>query len=133
MGTFTMVDDECIIEICTPDRTTNRDDAFPLTLRRTMLHELGHCWADAYADDQAKGAFLELRGLQCWSCDTAWEDKGCEHAAEIMEWGTIDTPGLCRVLPNDCASLASAFQTLTGKTPIRRSFDCSDEPIDYFE
>ena len=132
MGTFARTDEGCMIAICTPDRRSGQNDAFPLTVRRTMLHELGHCWADTFVNGETKVHFLESRSLECWECHTDWQHKGCEHAAEVIEWGTIDTVGLCRVPPCDCASMTSAFEILTGKPPILRLLDCTDEPIDYF-
>ncbi|MGZ8625577.1 MAG: hypothetical protein ACXWXK_02730 [Actinomycetota bacterium] len=90
-----------------------------LMAARTVLHELAHGWVDANlgADDQRR--FLELRGLTSWNDpDALWDERGFEHAAEIIAWGIGDQSGgtLAPSVPrNEPAELAAAFEMLTGR------------------
>ncbi len=94
-------------------------------LRQNLLHELAHAWdlAGSIAD-KTKDRFLELRGLVAWhAADTDWNEKGSEHAAEIIAWGleaaewAINSP-IAEVGPQDTDSLREAFVLLTGRTPL---------------
>ena len=94
----------------------------------TLLHELGHAWADNYVDDPGRAVFMDLRGVEHWtsadphSLDPAWWQRGYEHAAEIMAWGLAEGPFKSRWLHTDlCTELADAFRLLTGADPLNRS------------
>jgi hypothetical protein len=92
-----------------------------LTARSTLIHELGHVWTVQHADETTRAEFLELRGLEDWNGpDLAWDERGTEHAAEILAWGLLDEPYLSARLPDDqCAELADAFEVLTGVPPLQ--------------
>ena len=130
VGKYTSTAEGCRIEVCAVGGLSNREGAFPLTAKHTLLHELGHCWVDAYVDDLARVQFLDLRQLECWNCDTSWQDKGFEHAAEVIAWGVSDTLYYVHVSPRDCQSMNRAFTLLTGQQPLLRLADCSDELAD---
>ena len=132
MGMYTSTDEGCRIEMCAVGGLSNREGAFPLTAKHTLLHELGHCWVDAYVDDLARVQFMDLRQVECWNCDTSWQDKGFEHAAEVGAGGVSDTFYYVHVSPRDCKSMNRAFTVLTGQQPALRLADCSDELIDDF-
>jgi hypothetical protein len=133
MGTYTSTDEGCRIEVCAVGGLSNREGAFPLTAKHTLLHELGHCWVDAFVDDLARVQFMDLRQLECWNCDTLWQEKGFEHAAEVIAWGVSDTFYYVHVSPRDCQSMSRAFTVLTFQQPLLRLADCSDELIDDFK
>ena len=131
-GKYTSTDEGCHIEICAVGGLSNQEGAIALTVKHTLLHELGHCRVDAFVDDLARVQFMDLRQLECWHCDTLWHLKGFEHAAEVIAWGVSDTFYYVHVSPRDCKSMNRAFTLLTGQQPLRRLADCSDEPIDDF-
>jgi hypothetical protein len=87
-------------------------------VRRTMLHELAHGWVEANLSEAQRTRFLELRGLRTWNDqDARWEQRGFEHAAEIMGWALADQADGTRMpaLPdNSREELAGAYQLLTG-------------------
>lgn len=105
-------------QVCADDRCTQLD----LTARRSALHELGHLWESANLDDQAREAFLDIRGLESWSDRTIdWSLRGEEHAAEIFAWGLMDElVPLSRLDRTSCAELSAAFRMLTGLEPRPR-------------
>jgi hypothetical protein len=132
MGKYTNTDEGCHIEVCAVGGLSNRESALPLLAKHTLLHELGHCWVDAFVDDLSRVQFMDLREAECWHCDTFWHNKGFEHAAEVIAWGVSDTFYYVHVSPRDCKSMNRAFTLLTGQQPFQRLADCSDELIDYF-
>jgi hypothetical protein len=132
MGSYAATDEGCRIEVCAVGGLSNREGAFPLTVKYILLHELGHCWVDAYVDDLARVQFMDLRQLDCWHCDTFWQERGFEHAAEVIAWGVSDTFYYVHVSPRDCQSMNRAFMLLTGQQPLLRIADCSDELIDHY-
>jgi hypothetical protein len=132
MGLHTSTDEGCRIEVCAVGGLSDQEGAFPLTVKHILLHELGHCWVDAYVDDLTRVQFMDLRQLECWHCDTPWQAKGFEHAAEVIAWGVSDTFYYVHVSPRDCQSMNRAFVLLTGQQPLLRLADCSDELIDDF-
>ena len=86
--------------------------------RRTVLHEMAHAWIDAHVSVGLEERFLRLRQLETWNDhDAEWEQRGSEHAAEIVEWA-LAGQGLGTELPsipdNDPPQLAEAYQLLTG-------------------
>ena len=107
-------------EIC----ATQSCSAFTLPARRTILHELAHVWIDALVQDDTRERCVELRGLERWSGDVPWQERGIEHAAEIVLWGLIDRPVPLRVALQGCEELTVAFRLLTGVDPRARLPDC---------
>jgi hypothetical protein len=96
--------------------------------KKTMLHELAHAWVGIEFSANDRQRFMELRELSSWNDrDVPWEQRGTEHAAEILTWGLMDEPTLVRwvedgiesfrllSIPNsDVESLAVGFEVLTG-------------------
>jgi hypothetical protein len=85
---------------------------------RNLVHEMAHGWAEANLDDADRDRFLRLRGLSTWNDpDAVWDDRGFEHAAEIVAWAISDQGDgiLAPSLPNNTPSeLAAAYEVLTG-------------------
>jgi len=96
-------------------------DRFLVTPKKTVLHELAHAWADQTLDSETRRRFLDLRGLDIWQDNLApWEERGFEHAAEIIAWGLMDEDlVLASIGEADTRQLAEAFELLTGKEPLR--------------
>jgi hypothetical protein len=90
--------------------------------RRILLHELAHAWTHENLSESEREALVADRGLDSWN-DSAvdWEERGAEHAAEIMAWG-LDLWCDPRELlsHDDLDSLAAALLQLTGAAPICR-------------
>ena len=87
--------------------------------RRTVLHEMAHAWIDAHVSAGLEERFLRLRQLETWNDhDAGWEERGSEHAAEILEWalaGQGTGTDLPSIPDNDPRRLAEAYQLLTGR------------------
>ncbi len=77
------------------------------------------------AADHQRQAFVELQGLNAWhDKDISWNDRGTEHAAEIIAWGLGETSRPPRWIPNnDLDSLTTAYHQLTGTDPITDTTD----------
>lgn len=102
-----------LVDICVPG------DAPELALRRVVLHELAHVWADANLDAADQDAFVRLRGAVAWNGVGTWEHQASEQAADILAWGLIDRPLRIVVAgPSERADLVAAFVVLTGREPI---------------
>jgi hypothetical protein len=87
-------------------------------MERTLLHEMGHAWADATLTNAQRDALLELRSLEAWNTGD-WEERGFEHAAEILMWGLSEEPFNMGAIPDaDADSLAEAYRLLTGSDPL---------------
>jgi hypothetical protein len=85
-----------------------------------VLHEIAHTWDYFMLDDERRNALLELRGLEAWRAGE-WHERGSEHSAEIMVWGTIGRPvRLIRFGDESCEELAASYRTLTGNEPARQ-------------
>jgi hypothetical protein len=87
--------------------------------RRTVLHEMAHAWLDSHVTAGLEERFLRLRQLERWNDhDDEWEQRGSEHAAEIVEWA-LAGQGTGTELPsipdNDPPKLAEAYELLTGR------------------
>jgi hypothetical protein len=87
--------------------------------RRTLIHEVAHIWVDAHVTVDLQARFLRERGLETWNDpDAEWEQRGAEHAAEIVEWA-LSGQGIGVELPsipdNDPRELADAYRLLTGR------------------
>lgn len=91
--------------------------------RRTLLHEMAHGWVDATVSSDLKTRFLRLRQLETWSDhDFDWEERGTEHAAEIIGWALDGQQSGIRgpsIPMNDPNQLAEAYELLTGR-PLPR-------------
>lgn len=84
-------------------------------LKRTLLHELAHVWAEATLDEGTRAAFLAIRGLDSWADADQWSDRGSEQAAEVITWALMDTElSMLTLEDHDPTSLASAYRVLTG-------------------
>jgi hypothetical protein len=87
--------------------------------RRTVLHEMAHAWVDAHVSAGLEERFLRLRQLETWNDhDAGWEERGSEHAAEIIEWALAGQGGgteLPSIPDNDPQQLAEAYRLLTGR------------------
>ena len=108
----TRTDHRSLINVCSTSRTPK--------VESTILHEIGHSWASHNLTDQQRQAFVELQGLNAWyDKDTSWNDRGTEHAAEIIAWGLGETSRPPRWIPNnDPESLTTAYHQLTNTDPI---------------
>jgi len=86
--------------------------------RRTLLHEMAHGWVEATVSSDLKARFLRLRQLETWDDhDVDWEERGTEHAAEIISWALDGQPtGMeqASIPRNDPDELAAAYELLTG-------------------
>ena len=96
-------------------------DRVLVTPKKTVLHELAHAWADQTLDSETRMRFLDLRELDIWHDNSVpWEERGFEHAAEIIAWGLMDEDLLLvSIGETDTRQLADAFELLTGKEPLR--------------
>ena len=110
-GIHTINDGKHRIDVCVLDQRSQE---------RTILHEFAHAWAHTNLTDDIRQAFLAMRGLEIWhDSDTEWEDRGTEHAAEIIRWGLnhqCRAPG--RIGNHDPATLTTTFEFLTGTRPL---------------
>ncbi|MDH3261806.1 MAG: hypothetical protein OEM81_02570 [Acidimicrobiia bacterium] len=98
--------------------------------RRTILHELAHAWANQALTEADRKAFLNHRGLQAWNDHAlAWNQRGTEHAAEVIAWALMDrnlqvpflpeegrdpSYRLLTIADSEPDQLTSAYQLLTG-------------------
>jgi hypothetical protein len=113
--------------------------------KATMIHELAHSWVETTLTNTQRTAFLQLRGLDTWTGGSDWDERGAEHAAEVITWAAMDenisvpwldtNPDgtserswrLFKIDESDHDQLTTAFQLLTGETsPLR----IADEPQD---
>lgn len=87
--------------------------------RRMLLHEMAHGWVEASVSADLKVRFLRLRQLEAWNDHGMdWEERGTEHAAEIISWAICDqgTGTHNASIPrNDPGQLASAYLLLTDR------------------
>ena len=109
--------------------------------KATMIHELAHSWVETTLTDAQRTAFLELRGLDTWTGGSSWDERGAEHAAEIITWAAIDenisvpwletNPDgtftrswrLFKIDESNHDQLTAAFELLTGGTSPLRILD----------
>lgn len=86
--------------------------------RHELLHEMSHAWVDAHISAVREARFLHLRQLETWNDhDVEWEERGTEHAAEIIGWAVAGQPGgkgMPSIPMNDPPQLAAAYELLTG-------------------
>jgi hypothetical protein len=86
-----------------------------------LLHELAHVWVEANVTPADRAAFTALRdGVTAWAgSGIPWSELGAEHAANVVAWGLMETPGaISRTYPNDPDSMTVAFEVLTGTGPL---------------
>jgi hypothetical protein len=120
------------VRICRPSKTT-------------MVHELAHSWVETTLNTAERNAFLEERGLDTWTGGTEWDERGAEHAAEIITWALMDenislrwidtnsdgstteTWKLFKIPNSNPDQLAAAYEQLTGSVPQAR---IADDPRD---
>ncbi len=102
------------VEICVDSRPTSKAS------RLTVLHELGHLWAENRLDDETRRSFLDTRGLTAWiDTELPPHEWGAEHAAEVLSWGLMDEPvGIIRIYNASPEALSVAFVVLTGTQPL---------------
>jgi hypothetical protein len=90
-----------------------------LMTRRTLLHEMAHGWAGSAVSADLRARFLRLRQLETWNDhDAAWEQRGNEHAAEIVGWALCDQGTGTRspsIPHNDPEEIAEAYELLTDR------------------
>jgi len=108
------------VSICRPSDTT-------------MVHELAHAWTESTLTAAERQDFIEMRGLDEWTDGSEWDQRGAEHAAEIMTWAlmdrdisvrwietdehgkTLDARKLFKIPNSSPEELFSAFTQLTGQ------------------
>lgn len=86
-----------------------------------LLHELAHVWEAHHVSHDRHERFMGLRdGVEFWaSLEVAWDERGREHAANVIAWGLLQDPYLIsRTYPNDPASMIDAFTYLTDVEPL---------------
>ncbi len=88
MGGHRLEDGISRVYICVVEFGATRQ----LKVKRTLLHEFAHAWDNHYLDDATRSAFMDLAGLDGWSFDTPYDERGSEHAAETITWGLLDRP-----------------------------------------
>ena len=100
-----------VIRVCNTETGPAAEDV--------MLHELAHAWDRQSLTDERRAEFLRLRDLRVWrSNETVWEERGAEHAAEVIVWGLMDRPYKTHVDKNSCAELLRGYVTLTHRQPL---------------
>ncbi len=71
-------------------------------------------------DDTERAAFLELRELETWNDSSHdWSQRGAEHAAEILTWGSsTNHSGMCLIPDHGCDAFAEGCELFTGLQPL---------------
>lgn len=105
-------------------------DRFLMKPKATLLHELGHAWADYSLTEGARQRFLRLRGLTTWGDDqTPWNEQGSEQAAEIIAWAMDRELQLATMRDAHPGTLAQAYLQLTGTMPLLRVREVLDRNL----
>jgi hypothetical protein len=81
--------------------------------KRTMLHELAHAWANMSLTPGEKEAFSSLRGVRWNDHSDSWQERGTEHAAEIIAWALADERYSVRWATTEAGVSVSEFRLLT--------------------
>lgn len=91
-----------VLEMCTLDK-------------HTILHELGHAWADENLSQAQRTRFVVERKLDSWNDhDHEWERRGTEHVAETIAWALLEQPPHVKwVEVGDDGSTATTYRILT--------------------
>jgi hypothetical protein len=97
-------------------------DRFIVKAKMTLLHELGHAWADHSLTAEARQRFVDSRALPTWGDDQwPWKEQGSEQAAETFAWALLDEEHRMSSIPDSQArTLAEAYLQLTGTLPSLR-------------
>ena len=113
LGRYRRTDNGVSIHLC------DLDGGDPDFTRHVVLHEFAHAWTAINLDANQIDAFLGLRGLEAWSSqEVAWDERGIEHAAEIIVWGINGrSHDLVSIDSGSDSELAIAFRYLTGLHP----------------
>ncbi len=111
---------------------THEDAGVEHRLRaQALTHELAHAYIDANVSEPLQQAYLEFNGLESWRAGAvAWEDRGTEHAAELVTWAVLD-PAVQFIdfADQSCAHWAAAFTLLTElAAPAPLTTECSAQP-----
>lgn len=105
------------VTVCAPNENPSVQEAWR---RHTLLHELAHAWADVNVSELDREAFNAHRSAITWQdTEATWEDRGAEHAAEIIAWAVADyslTPHFS-LADRTCESFESGYVMLTGTQP----------------
>ncbi len=107
-------EDLATIVVCATHHNPEVEDIWR---QRTLLHEVAHAWIDQNVGEERTDALMELRGTETWlSRDQIWQDRGAEHAAEILMWGLQDGDyGVdFRIDNTECSDLSAGYELLTG-------------------
>ena len=85
-----------------------------------VLHEIAHAWAHEYLTEQERAAFVAAGGFESWNAaETAWLDRGSEHAADAIAWGLLDEPQAMFTEDGPIAQKNAEFRLLTGSDAPR--------------
>jgi biotin carboxyl carrier protein len=77
-------------------------------------------WSDLYLDEGQRNEWIALQGLASWS-EGDWEERGTEHAADIIAFGLHDTMHVpTGIGVTDYRSLVESFEWLLGTAPLHR-------------
>lgn len=99
------------VEVCLADGAPD------VIVRKALLHELAHVWARTALSDDQRDAFSLLRGCPAWA-NGPWEERGSEHAAEVVAWALMDRELLMVMISDhEPEQLAEAYRFLTGTDP----------------
>ena len=86
-----------------------------------LLHELAHIWEASNFPEAKHSTFNAMRiNVESWaSPDVPWNQRGREHAANIIAWGLLEQPfPISRTYPNNPDQRRDAYHYLTGKQPL---------------
>lgn len=128
--------DERSISMC------NRGDE-KTTPAHTLLHEMGHAWAEYNLDESGRQTFMAHRNVTHWSStdphslNPPWWQRGYEQAAELMAWGLTEEPLRSIWLHTElCTELNDAYRVLTGTEPLNQSTEyckCQEDGSPYLQ
>lgn len=80
-----------------------------------VLHEIAHAWAHENLTERERDAFVTAGGYESWNHpDTAWGDRGSEHAADAIAWGLMEEPQMMVTADGPIAQINADFRMLTG-------------------
>lgn len=114
-GGHRLEEDVSRVYICVTELGATR----ALKVKRTLLHEFAHAWDHHSLTDDIRAAFMELHGLDGWTFDVPYEERGSEHAAEAITWGLLDRPIMFGEFgePTPWETQHLGYLTLTGAEP----------------
>ncbi len=97
------------------------DEGSPPSVHKlTLLHELGHAWAETQTGEATRKALLDNRDLDSWiDPELPRHLWGAEHAAEVVSWGLMDElMPIVRIYDVAPERLETAYRLLTGSDPL---------------